>query len=100
MSESMRAECNRSATRRTAAQTARDNAHARVIQSGGPGAKLPVHLLQASLLPLFINRVRSPDEEMQSSLAHANAVAAVERARLPRFEVDNIIDYRAVDSGD
>ena len=34
---------------------------------------------------------------MQSGLAHADAIAAIERARLPRLEVDNIIDYRAVD---
>jgi hypothetical protein len=34
---------------------------------------------------------------VQSGLAHADAIAAVERARLPRFKVDNIIDDSAVD---
>ena len=39
----------------------------------------------------------SSDQEVQSGLAHADAIAAVERARLPRFKVDNIIDDGAVD---
>ena len=39
----------------------------------------------------------SSDQEVQSGLAHADAIAAVERARLTRLKVDNIIDDGAVD---
>jgi hypothetical protein len=38
----------------------------------------------------------SPQQEVQSSFAQTNSIAAVERAGLSRLEVDNIIDYRAV----
>src|SRR5687767_11428401 len=60
----------------------------------------PDSILAGTVACIVSANVRSPpssDQEVQSGLAHADAIAAVERARLPRFKVDNIIDDRAVD---
>src|SRR5918999_658000 len=51
----------------------------------------------ACIMSAKCQKSASSDQEVQSGLAHADAIAAVERARLPRFKVDNIIDDGAVD---
>src|SRR5437764_689815 len=102
----MPARYSQSTTLRNEAQRAPDNAlgHGARIDSSPNGALvLEVEVLESlGKLVSGFQSLRSQISElstkqkMHSRFTQANAVAAVERSRLPRLESNHVVDYRTV----